>query len=387
MVDLPNTPGFPFKLSGQSGRMSQSVIALDPRNFTSIVRTPWAGSALASSIKTTFAASPNQKIGESWEISCDPEAPSRLACDPTLTLNQLIQADPEAYLSGNLVAAGRTSCDILVKLLNADSPLSLQIHPSDSNAALNASECGKPESWLVLNAAPGAGLYLGFRQPLPVPEIQSRLESGTFDSDLLQFVPVSPGDFFEIEPHVPHAIGPGVILLEPQRIIAGKSGKTWRLWDWNRRYNQSGELDNDNGRPRELHINHSMPLLAPQIQHGEGYVKSLQRKAQVLTPLPGVSVQVFPANQWYQVIILDMQPWSKIRLKSDAAYACATALAGRGHAQSATQDLSSLTQGQSYFFPAASLPLDITSREHALFLSLVIPAGLGVTNHGGLIFE
>jgi hypothetical protein len=82
-----------------------------------------------------------------------------------------------------------------------------------------------------------------------------------------------------------------------------------------------------------------------------------------------------------------MQPWSKIRLKADAAYACATVLAGHGHAQSAMQNLSSLRQGQSYFFPAACLPLDITSRENALFMSLVLPAGLGVANHDGLIFE
>ena len=47
---------------------------------------------------------------------------------------------------------------------------------------------------------------------------------------------VKPGDYFEIEPGVTHAIGPGVTLLEPQRIIKGQSGKTYRLWDWGRKY-------------------------------------------------------------------------------------------------------------------------------------------------------
>jgi mannose-6-phosphate isomerase len=373
--------------SPNTHQRSHRVIALDPANFTSLARTPWAGTALAASIKSAFATSPLQKIGESWEISCDPEAPSRLADDPSLTLHELIQADPVSYLSGSLVAAGRTSCDILVKLLNADSPLSLQIHPSDDHPALKQNECGKPESWFVLQAAPGAGLYLGFRDPMPLPDLQKRLESGTFQSELLQFVPVTTGDYFEIEPHVPHAVGPGVILLEPQRIIAGKSGKTWRLWDWNRRYNKSGALDEHNGTPRELHISQSMSLLHPENQSGAAYADSLRRKAHTVTPLPGVLAHIFPANRWYQVITLNLRAWSKIRLKPDAGYACATILSGHGQAQNTMQSPSPLMAGQSYFFPAASLPVEIASREDALFMSLVIPAGMGVTNHGGQIFE
>ncbi len=384
MVDLPESPNSPPLKSDQHSR---NAILLDPCNFTSLRRTPWAGSVLASTIKKAFAHAPTQKIGESWEVSCDPEAPSRLSSDPNRTLAELIQTNPEIYLSRDMVAAGRTSCDILVKLLNADSPLSLQIHPSDDHPDLKPSECGKPESWLILNAAPGAGLYLGFRQPLPVDEIRRRLESESFTSDLLQFVPVAIGDYFEIEPHVPHAIGPGVTLLEPQRIIAGKSGKTWRLWDWNRRYNNAGDLDLKNGSPRDLHVSQSMPLLNPEHQSGDQYVASLRRKPKIITPLSGVSASIFPANNWYQVVTLDMHPWSKIRLKTVVAYACVTPLAGRGQVQSPTGAPMPLTQGQSCFFPSGSLPLEISCRDVPLSLSLVIPAGFGVSNHDGLIFE
>lgn len=366
---------------------TRGAIALDPRNFTSVLRTPWAGTALAASIKSDFADSSTQKIGESWEISCDPDAPSRIAADSRLTLSELINAAPESCLSSGLVDAGRNSCDILVKLLNADSPLSLQIHPSDDNPALKPSECGKPESWLVLNAAPGSGLYLGFNQALTVEDIKARLESGTFSSDLLQFVPVAPGDFFEIDPHVPHAIGPGVILLEPQRILSGKSGKTWRLWDWNRRYNDSGALDPKNGSPRELHISQSMPLLDPESQNGQSFVNTLRRYATTISPLPGVTAQIFPENRWYQVVTLSLKPWSKVRIKSVAAYACATVLDGIGDARSANEGVVPMLRGQSYFLPAASLPMELSSRSESLFLSLVIPAGKGVVNHGGQIFE
>ena len=200
------------------------AVALRPNNFTALSRTPWAGKALAKGIKKRHATDSDQPIGESWELSCDPEAPSKLLQVSDATLADLIACRTSECLSGNLVAAGRTTCDILVKLINPALPLSLQIHPSDDNKLLKSNECGKPESWLVLSCDKGSGLYIGFSRHLDKRDIQRLLETNQFSADLLQFVPVKPGDFFEIEPHVPHAIGPGVVLLEPQRVIAEKIG-------------------------------------------------------------------------------------------------------------------------------------------------------------------
>lgn len=355
----------------------KTPIALDPRNFTSLKRTPWAGSELAAGIKSRQADFPSQRIGESWEMSCDPEAPSRLKAQPHITLAELIEQFPEECLSRELIAVGRKTCDVLVKLLNADSPLSLQIHPSDNHPALKPNECGKPESWLVLSAKPGCGFYLGFSQALSVTEISAKLQSGQFNADLLQFVPVKPGDYFEIEPHVPHAIGPGVVLLEPQRIIAGKSGKTWRMWDWNRRYGQDGDLDPANGKARELHISESMTLLNPTVQCGMEYAEKLRRTPQQYTPAKGVTVDLYPANPWYQTLSIAIAPHARMKLAAAIRYGCLTVISGALNSGSESNTPIQMLTGETFFLPNSCLPRDISTSDSPAHVTLVIPAGSG----------
>jgi len=361
-------------------------IALTSDNFTSIERTPWAGEALAAGIKKNQAKSTSQKIGESWEISCDPEKPSRLKSASSYNLSELISLRPSECLSEGLIRSGRTACDILVKLLNAASPLSLQIHPADDNKSLKPNECGKPESWLVLSTEPGAGLYLGFSRQLDIKDIQTRLTNGTFSADLLQFVPVKAGDYFEIEPHVPHAIGPGIVLLEPQRILPGKSGKTWRLWDWNRKYNASGALDPQNGQPRDLHIEQSLKILHPERQFGPAYVDSLRRMPRRLSVAAGATADIFPANPWYQTISVQMKAGSQIKLLPIAGYACATVISGGLTAQGKKDVTQKMNCGESFFIASAGLPNELAANEKDSHITLIIPAGQGVSAHGGQIF-
>jgi len=364
-----------------------SAVQLSPRNFMPLTRTPWAGNALAKGIKRRQAESPNQRIGESWELSCDPEAHSRLEHITDVTLADLIACRTSECLSGSMVASGRTACDILVKLINPSRPLSLQIHPSDDNKFLKPSECGKPESWLVLDAEPGAGLYIGFSQPIEPEDLRGRLEAGSFSSDLLQFVPVKPGDYFEIRPHVPHAIGAGVVLLEPQRVIAGKSGKTWRIWDWNRKYNLQGQEDRENGKPRELHITESMSLLEPKSQTGLSYVDKLRRESTETKPAAGVTVKIYPANDWYQVMLIEMDSRSKIKLSPKIAFAGVFILAGEISSTSQFGRPVKMGEGETYFIPSTALPNTFANGNEKTNLALVIPAGKGVPSHGGNIFQ
>ena len=364
-----------------------SAVALSPKNFTHLNRTPWAGHALAQGIKRLHASSSEQKIGESWELSCDPEAPSKLVDLPEATLTDLIACRTSECLSGSLVANGRTTCDILVKLINPAYPLSLQIHPDDGHKFLRPNECGKPESWLVLSAEEGAGLYLGFREALPVEEIRRRLETGAFTPDLLQFTPVKPGDYFEIEPHVPHAIGPGVILLEPQRVLAGKSGKTWRMWDWNRKYDSLGREDVVAGRPRELHIVEAISLLKPEQQSGPNFVERLKRSPTVIDPSPGVTAKIYPANPWYQVILIDLAAKSSVKINSKACFAGCFILEGSLASQSQYGRRRSMQIGENYFIPAAALPHTLTTSTAAARVALVIPCGQGISRQDDRIFN
>lgn len=351
-------------------------VLLDAAHFTPLARTPWAGQALASGIKSSFVASQKDFIGEAWEFSCDPEFPSYLEQDSQLTLAELIDADPSKALSPGLVNSGRCRSDILVKLINASSPLSLQIHPQDGHPALKQKECGKPESWLVLDAEPGAGLYLGFSRALQKTDISHHLKNNTFQKDWLQFVTVQKGDFFEIGPGVPHAIGPGLVLLEPQRIAPGLSGKTWRMWDWNRLYDSSGQQA-PQGSPRALHIDESLSLLEPGIQVGLEYVESLRRRPQKLHTLHHHEILAYPANDYYQVFLGHTSNSHPLHITTHSHYGIFTLLEGTGEFVSGpnlTENLVAIKKGQTAFIPFGSLPLSFFARTATCKWTLVIPA-------------
>jgi mannose-6-phosphate isomerase len=196
---------------------------------------------------------PGGPVGEAWELSVEPDFPSRLADGPTL--DEVLRADPA--LLGAEAPNGSTS--LLVKLVDAADDLSVQIHPADDDPQLAADESGKPEAWYIIDAEPGAGLYLGFRQGVSRQAVETAIDEQGDVAALMSFVPVSPGDLFLIGPGTPHAIGKGILLLEPQRVAPGKRGITYRYWDWNRNYDDAGRLA-PNGQPRTLHRERALDL-------------------------------------------------------------------------------------------------------------------------------
>jgi mannose-6-phosphate isomerase class I len=315
----------------------------------------------------------DDRVGESWEFSCDPDFPS-LTAEGQRNLPDLVRQYPKEILSPAFSQSANASCEILVKLLNAASPLSLQVHPRDDDPALAPHECGKPESWLILDAEPGAGLYLGFSRSLSQRELRGLLQEGDAAKDVLQFVPVRKGDYFEIEPGVPHAIGPGVTLLEPQRILFGKSGKTYRMWDWGRRYDASGQLDPENGQPRDLHLAAALRIVDPESQVGEAFVASLRRAAETYQLDERLQLVVYPENPYYQVRTLHAAEASRLRVRLDHGYGVLLCLAehlqmrGRG-----SQD-ERLAKGYSSLIPYAAFPLDLELAAGSE-VALIIPAG------------
>lgn len=225
-----------------------SCFLLEPA-LTAPSRTPWGGTRIAA-LKGRGAG---EIIGESWEFSFVPQMPSRVASGPTLA--ELAAARPELLGS----EASRGGSALLVKLLDAAAPLSVQIHPADDHPGLSADESGKPESWYVVAAEPGAGIYFGLAQEANAAGMREALEAGHDVSKLLGFVPVQPGDFFLVEAGTAHAVGPGVTLVEPQVVIPGRNGVTYRYWDWNRRYDPEGRED-PHGAPRALHLEQALAV-------------------------------------------------------------------------------------------------------------------------------
>ena len=134
---------------------------------------------------------------------------------------------------------------VLIKFIDAATPLSVQVHPDDAFAWEHEHEYGKTEMWLILQSEPGAFLYFGVEQDLSSEEVRRRAENGTLE-DVLHKEAVHPGDVFFIKAGTIHAIGAGITLCEIQQ----NSNTTYRLYDYHRR-DKEGHL-------RELHLDKAL---------------------------------------------------------------------------------------------------------------------------------
>lgn len=220
---------------------------LSPDNFTSPTRTPWGGQRIVQHYKAGLHLDPQKQayscVGESWEVSTDAQYPSRLSSTGESLHDAL--GKPLPYL---------------VKVLDTAAPLSVQVHPSDDFAGLKPGESGKPEAWFIHAAEPGAGVYLGFKPHVTKDSIRACLATNGPLNELMHFIPVQRGDVFEISPGLAHALGAGVTLVEPQAILPGKTGVTYRFWDWNRTYDPQGR-ESPTGTRRALHIEESLAVV------------------------------------------------------------------------------------------------------------------------------
>lgn len=245
---------------------SDEPILLRGDNFTPPSRTPWGGRR----IRALKGMPPGEPVGESWEVSVEPSFPSVDGDGRPLS-----ERVDEGWLGGERARGGTA---LLVKLLDTDDALSVQIHPSDDAPGLAPDESGKPESWYVVDHAPGAGLYLGLSEDATEARVRAALDAGDDLSALLPFVPVAPGDFFVIEAGTPHCIGAGVLLVEPQRVLPGRRGVTYRYWDWNRRYDEAGRRDPD-GKPRALHREEALGVTRWDLPRGEALLSRVRHRA------------------------------------------------------------------------------------------------------------
>lgn len=265
-----------------SSSVSKHPWLTSPDNFTPLARTPWAARYLADVIKRGVAPS-REAVGESWEVSFGPELPSGVDGDPR-TLAELATEEGEAFLGRE---AARGSSALLVKLLDAAEPLSVQIHPSDADPQLGYGESGKPESWYIVRAEPGAVIHLGLSEDASLDRMRASIENGQDASRWLARVPVEVGDFFVVPAGTPHAIGGGITLVEPQRVLPGKRGVTYRYWDWNRRYDAAGHPAS-HGEERPLHLSRALAVTRWDAPRGVAFLERVRCRV-------GVNLRSAPA--------------------------------------------------------------------------------------------
>jgi len=167
-------------------------------------------------------------IGEAWDLSVHPEGLCHIANGPLegRTLAE-VATEHESAFGGPLT--------LLAKRLDCAETLSVQVHPKNRNA--------KTESWVVLDAKEGAGVYHGFSRPVTRNDVERAARDATLP-ELLRFLAVEPGDAIFVPAGTVHAIGTGVVLFELQQ----SSDTTYRLHDW--------------GRNRPLHIEEALACAA-----------------------------------------------------------------------------------------------------------------------------
>jgi mannose-6-phosphate isomerase len=201
----------------------------------------WGGRRLESEFGKKLPA--NKQIGESWEIVDRPEAQSIVANGPLRgkTLHDLWTQDRQSIF-GKIPDAPRFP--LLLKLLDAQEKLSLQVHPPDDVAKTLGSE-PKTEFWYVAAVDSGAELFVGLKESMTREEFKHALENGSV-ADCVHKIRAKVGDAMFLPAGRFHAVGAGNLLVEIQQ----NSDTTYRVFDWNR--------VTEPGKSRRLHIDEAL---------------------------------------------------------------------------------------------------------------------------------
>lgn len=220
---------------------------MEPLVFEPLLkRIRWGGRLLGDALDKPIG--PESDFAESWEIADQPGDQTIVATGEFAgqTLHEVIRAVPDRLLGRQ---ANWTQFPLLIKFLDANDWLSLQVHPDDNQAVAYAENGrGKTEAWIILQAEPDSQICAGLKAGVGRSDFEAALSAGRVE-DTLNMIPARAGDCVFVPARTVHALGPGILLAEIQQ----QSNITFRLHDW-------GRMGSD-GLPRELHIEQSLQCI------------------------------------------------------------------------------------------------------------------------------
>ncbi|MBN2898474.1 MAG: class I mannose-6-phosphate isomerase [Clostridia bacterium] len=184
---------------------------------------------------------PDGNIGESWELACHDNGINVIS-NGAMAGKKLSDAVDEYGLTLLGHAIDPSVFPLLIKLIYAREPLSVQVHPNDDYARIHAGELGKTEAWYIIKAEPGAKLIVGTKAGLTQAQFAREIEKGTLETSLNE-LEVFDGDVVFVKSGLVHAIGGGILLAEVQQ----NSDTTYRVYDYN--------------RGREIHVDRALDVV------------------------------------------------------------------------------------------------------------------------------
>ncbi|TDQ36098.1 mannose-6-phosphate isomerase, class I [Aureibacillus halotolerans] len=223
---------------------------------------------------------PSDKTGECWAISAHPNGESEVVNGPYQgkTLRELWNEQRDVF--GGLDIP---HFPLLTKILDANTDLSVQVHPDDTYALEHEGELGKTECWYIIDAKEGAEMIYGHHASSE-EELKDMIKDGRWD-DLLRRVPVQKGDFFYVPSGTIHALCEGTLVLETQQ----SSDTTYRVYDYDRK--------DDQGHARELHLRQAVEVTTVPHQDAETTPTTSEHQGTKVTTLVK-DPQFFTVYRW-----------------------------------------------------------------------------------------
>ena len=192
----------------------------------------------------------DELIGESWEIA-DMGIEDSVVSEGWLagnTLSELMETYLEKVVGEEVYSYYGRQFPLLIKFLDIHGKLSVQVHPDDEIAAERYDSLGKAEIWYVMDAEPGAKVYMGFNREVSAQEFYDRCHNGTVE-EVLNVIYPKKGDSIYVAPGTVHAAEGGLLIAEIQE----SSDLTFRLYDWGREF--------DPATARQTHLEEAIDLI------------------------------------------------------------------------------------------------------------------------------
>lgn len=214
----------------------------------------WGGTRLSTEYGI---GTPGEKTAEAWELTCRPDGVNEIENGEYAgrPFSEYIKENPDFISEG--FSADRFP--LLIKLIDAEADLSIQVHPDDEYAAAHTDDLGKTEMWYIVSAAPDAKIIYGLKRKYSAGEIRAAISAGTLE-ELMNYVPVKAGEAYFIPSGMVHAICHGILIAEIQQ----NSNITYRVYDYNRRQ--------PDGSLRALHVEDALAVIE---RFDENSVKSV----------------------------------------------------------------------------------------------------------------